>query len=249
MPRPETPEAPLGPPPAPPTAALPPHLAGEDELGLTETDPDWWRVDPSPFGGGMPGGLPGETVPGFTGGIELPEVRKPPPPAPRPSMEKEPRKKRPRARDEAEDEYDDDGVGDEDDELEDADGTEAYAGRGAAVRELLRSSGPMEVLAIAALLAGAVLGNLIAVVIGWLLPWGSRRLSRTEAKWATLGIPGVVATGALVWFWGRFTGRWGEPLTEKAFSAELTAAFPWVVRAAAVASVLFLIWRARRRLV
>ncbi|MEI5136773.1 hypothetical protein RB199_36905 [Streptomyces libani] len=50
-----------------PAVGLPPHLAGADELGDDGDAPDWWRVEPAPFG-------PGETVPGFVGGIEIPEM-------------------------------------------------------------------------------------------------------------------------------------------------------------------------------
>ncbi|WP_430739284.1 HAAS signaling domain-containing protein, partial [Streptomyces alboniger] len=50
----------------------PPHLAGSDELGPSGSEPDWWRLDSSPFGGA-------DTVPGFVGGVEIPEILKPPP--------------------------------------------------------------------------------------------------------------------------------------------------------------------------
>src|SRR5207302_4937075 len=50
----------------------PPHLASADELGGSAVQPDWWRVDSSPF-------ALGHSVPGFTGGVEIPELLKPPP--------------------------------------------------------------------------------------------------------------------------------------------------------------------------
>ncbi|MEV6106059.1 hypothetical protein AB0M28_15275 [Streptomyces sp. NPDC051940] len=226
VPRPRRePEAPVVPPP--PAGASPPHLAGEDELG--RPDHDWWRIEAGPFGGQSEPGPMSDIVPGFTGGIELPELLRPP-------VGEEPSAKK------AEDEAD----------AEDADDDEAEtpARRSPGLRPLgrvLRASGPLEVLAIAALLAGAVLGQVLAVLAGWLMAYGSRRLSRTEAKWAALGVPATVATLALVWLYGRVAGRWGEPLADDAFGDALTDALPWAVRTAAVASALFLLWRARRR--
>src|SRR5690606_26500479 len=68
------PAAPSGPDPVPPPAAVPssPHRAGADELGDSAAQPDWWRVDSSPFG-------VGDEVPGFVGGGEIPGLLKPPP--------------------------------------------------------------------------------------------------------------------------------------------------------------------------
>lgn len=50
----------------------PPHLASAQELGDSATQPDWWRVGSTPLG-------LGESVPGFVGGVEIPEILKPPP--------------------------------------------------------------------------------------------------------------------------------------------------------------------------
>lgn len=60
--------------------AAPPHLAPLHELGDGDAQPDWWRVG----GGGGPGGADlgfglGDSVPGFVGGVEIPELLKPPP--------------------------------------------------------------------------------------------------------------------------------------------------------------------------
>ncbi|MEV0965430.1 hypothetical protein AB0J25_23105 [Streptomyces sp. NPDC049910] len=108
---------------------------------------------------------------------------------------------------------------------------------------------PMLLFAATLLAVGAVLGSLVALAGGWFLAYATRTLSRAEAKWAVLGIPGLVATSAAVWIWGRVEGRWGDPVAPggEAMREALTGAWPWVVRGAAVASALFLLWRARRR--
>ncbi|MCF6523074.1 hypothetical protein [Streptomyces sp. JJ36] len=242
--------------PRPPAGASPPHLAGIDELGPDESDPDWWRVDPTPYGDGggrMAGRRPGsDLVPGFVGGIEIPEVLKPPP-------------------------------GDGEDAaagaaartgaaagavaggtavpVEKADeGTAAgKAGRRPSLGKLLRrragggagpaAGGIVELASAALLVTGAVMGSLIPLGLGWLGSWWSPRLSRNEAKWATLGMPGLTAAGGGVWLWGRGEGRWDPPLAEgeQALRAALEEAWPVALRVAAVASALFLLWRARRR--
>ncbi|BFO22551.1 hypothetical protein SHKM778_89390 [Streptomyces sp. KM77-8] len=51
--------------PSPSPSPSPPHRAGMDELGDSSTQPDWWRVDSSPFGAG-------DDVPGFVGGSRSP---------------------------------------------------------------------------------------------------------------------------------------------------------------------------------
>lgn len=106
---------------------------------------------------------------------------------------------------------------------------------------------PLLLLAAVLLVAGVVTGSWLPLAGGWLIAYSSRTLSRTEAKWAALGLPGVVAAGALAWVWGRMEGRWGEPIREGAMRDVLSETWPVVVRVAAVASALYLVWRARRR--
>ncbi|MCZ1008036.1 hypothetical protein O1L68_16290 [Streptomyces lydicus] len=78
------------------------------------------------------------------------------------------------------------------------------------------------------------------------LAYVSRRLSRAEARFAALGVPGTVVGGLVVWLWGRFDGRWGEPIAQGRLRQEMVDGLPGVVRVAAVASALFLVWRMRR---
>lgn len=245
-------------PSVPSRGASPVHLAGTDELTgpgtvpgqRTGGEPEWWRVDVPGFTADGPGPRPGAEptgafgvgaeVPGFTGGIELPEILKPPPPPgaadpkqpapdaapgaaekPRPNLLRRLVTRRRPAPAEA-----------------------APAAPAAAPRRVIA---PMVLLAALLLIAGAVSGSLIALALGWLVAYGGTRLlSRNEARLAALGLPGLVAGGALLWLWGRGTGRWGEPLPMDRFAEALSDTWPVVVRVAAVASAAYLLWRAAR---
>ncbi|MGP8299730.1 hypothetical protein ACTPOK_17740 [Streptomyces inhibens] len=241
-----------------PTAGLPPHLAGTDELGEASDAPDWWRVEPSPFGAG-------ETVPGFVGGIEIPEIWD------RPKDERPLSLKKDGDGAEAPEEEEEQGA----DDGEAAEGQRPLPGllrralarrRGAAADAPAEDEGAAEVeeeeaaapvplrawlspvltLAVLLLVAGAVLGSWFALAGGWALAYVSRRLTRAEAKFAALGVPGIVVGGLVVWLWGRFDGRWGEPIAQGRLGPELAAGLPVMARVAAVASALFLLWRMRR---
>ncbi|MFD4620478.1 hypothetical protein [Streptomyces sp. NPDC058475] len=208
-------------------APSPPHLASAHELGDSATQPDWWRVDSSPFG-------LGDSVPGFVGGVEIPELLKPPPrerpdggagPGAGPAAREAAPEKEPEVRAAA--------------ETDDA----------PARRRLPRLSGwtnPLLLLAAVLLVAGAVLGNWFALGLGWLIAYGSRRLTPAESKWAVLVLPGLAATAGIVWLWGRTNGRWGAPIAQGHMNDALTETWPWVVRGAAVASALYLVWRSQR---
>ncbi|MEU1125301.1 hypothetical protein ABZ371_17495 [Streptomyces sp. NPDC005899] len=217
-------------------SASAPHMAGLDARTPTGDGPEWWQTGTGPFGGG-----PGEldtTVPGFVGGLS-PELLRPPGP-PRPE-EEDPREVAEEA-----------GAGEE---------AAAPAPRRrsrlrprrrtpvAAVAEEAagpRFAHPLLLLAAALLVAGAVLGSWLALAGGWLLAYSSRRFSRAEAKWVALGLPGLVVAGAFVWLWGRTEGRWGTPIAEGALGDAIVELWPAVVRTAAVASAVYLVWRSRR---
>ncbi len=229
-----------------------PHMLGQDQQGAAGDATDWWRLEPGPFDEGT-------AVPGFFGGIEAPELlgRRPRPV----DMDKK----------DTEEEGAPEGAGGAKAEADEA-GSENGANTAARRRALrlvkLRRRKPAPVvaepavaapgprggfahplllLAAVLLVAGVVTGSWLPLAGGWLIAYSSRTLSRTEAKWAALGLPGVVAAGALVWVWGRMEGRWGEPIREGAMRDVLLEAWPVVVRVAAVASALYLVWRARRR--
>ncbi|MFE1844839.1 hypothetical protein [Streptomyces sp. NPDC059515] len=219
------PAAPSGPDPAPPPADVPssPHRAGADELGDSATQPDWWRVDSSPFG-------VGDEVPGFIGGVEIPELLKPPPDGTPPA----------------------DAGAEAETAAEPAAAAVPAAVETPARRRLWRPANgswnnPLLLLAAALLVAGAVLGTWLALLLGWLIAWASRRLTPAESKWAVVVIPGLALTAGLTWLWGRTAGRWGEPIAEGAMNEAVSETWPWVVRGAAVASALFLVWRSQRQ--
>ncbi|MCZ4605543.1 hypothetical protein O3S80_17660 [Streptomyces sp. Lzd4kr] len=214
--------------PAEPTAArddapAPPHLASTADLGDSAVQPDWWRVDSSPFG-------PGEDVPGFVGGIEIPEMLKRPP-----AKDETPKKPEPAEEPAA---------------LEKAEEDEPRGRRRFLRRPTLPSgrwSNPLLLIAAALLVAGAVLGNLLALLLGWLIAWGSRRLSDAETKWAVIILPALSLTAGVVWLWGRTNDRWGAPITEGHTNTAIAETWPWVLRGAALASALFIVWRSQKQ--
>ncbi|PWI45875.1 hypothetical protein [Streptomyces sp. ICBB 8177] len=202
--------------------------------------PEWWRV-PAPRSAARTNEILGG---GWTGGIFLSEF------------------------DDPGEEDDADGDGEDDEAVEAVAG--AAAGRRPFPRLRLRRRGaaapdpvarevagrrglpvgPLELLGALALLAGAVLGNGIALGAGWVLAYTSRGMSRRDAKFAALGAPGLVALGAVLWLWGRTEGRWGAPIAGGQLGAVISSDFPTLLRVAAVASALALLWRAsaaRRR--
>ncbi|MFD8233759.1 hypothetical protein ACFV20_18010 [Streptomyces sp. NPDC059696] len=211
--------------PAVPDGPAPPHLAAGHELGDSAVQPDWWRVDSGPFG-------VGDEVPGFVGGVELPDLLKPPGP-------RKPEPEEPAAGETAP------AVG----AAGPAD-TADVTGKGGR-RRLVRLpagnwSNPLLLIAAGCLVAGAVLGNWFVLLLGWLIAYASRRLSQAETKWAVVILPGLSVAGGLLWLWGRMNGRWGTPIAEGQMNAAVSETWPWVVRGAAVASALFLVWRSQR---
>ncbi|WP_407838561.1 hypothetical protein ACE1OC_22865 [Streptomyces sp. DSM 116496] len=217
--------------------AAPPHLAGLDELGAGERlEPDWWTVGP------------GSTVEGFAGGIEIPELLKPP------------NRRGSDADSDSSDSSDSDPQPDAPAEAS-AGGRRTLMGylrerrrrakaeAAAATAEAAPRAKPYAFLLLAgvALLAGAVSGYWLLLAAGWLLAYASRVLGPAERKWVVFGLPGVVFAGAVVWLWGRQNGRWGSPLADEALSGTFQDLLPWLARAAAVSSALYLLWRSRRR--
>lgn len=105
---------------------------------------------------------------------------------------------------------------------------------------------PVLLLAAALLVAGAAIGSLIPLGLGWLTAYLSRRLSRPQAKLAVLFIPGAFAAGMVVWIWGRDVGKWGAPIAEGQMGPAFQDAYPPTIRLAAVGTALYLLWRNRR---
>lgn len=227
VPRPRT----GAPPPATPSdVASPPHRAPAHELGDSRETPDWWLNDPTPLG-------IGEDVPGFVGGVEIPELLKPPPKRPQEKRDGETGR-----------EADDAAAGGSGEADEDE-----GAGRPRRRRiRLRRASGdarwtnPLLLIAAGLLVAGAALGNWVALILGWLIAYGSRRLTERETKFAVMWLPGLAVTAGLTWLWGRSEGRWGDPIAEGRMNDAVAQTWPWVIRGAAVATALFLVWRSRK---
>ncbi|MFE6458325.1 hypothetical protein ACFVP0_12775 [Streptomyces cinereoruber] len=191
-------------------------------------EPDWWRTEDAADG-----------IPGFVGGVERPDLFRPPAP--------------------------------EEDE-EEAEGGAPASGKRRLLARLLRPrkaaqvpepgpapeaeapprprlGSPFVLLAALLLLGGAVFGSLLALAAGWLLAYASRRLTPGEVKGAVLVIPGLAAGSGTLWLWGRVQGRWGDPVAPggDAMGAAVAETWPWVLRGAAIASALFLLWRSRKR--
>ncbi|MEU1320870.1 hypothetical protein [Streptomyces tibetensis] len=211
--------------PAPSDGAAPPHLAAGHVLGDSALQPDWWRVESGPFG-------VGDEVPGFVGGVELPDLLKPP-------AQRKAQQERPDAGETA--------PAVEATEVADAADVTGKGGRRRLVRLPAGNwSNPLLLIAAGLLVAGAVLGNWFVLLLGWLIAYASRRLTQAETKWAVVILPGLSLAGGLVWLWGRMNGRWGTPIAEGHMNAAVSETWPWVVRGAAVASALFLVWRSQR---
>ncbi|MGA5417187.1 hypothetical protein [Streptomyces pseudogriseolus] len=202
--------------PAPENVPAPPHRAGSDELGDSAGQPDWWRVDSGPFG-------VGDEVPGFVGGVEIPELLKQPQ-----QKERSPESPAPEA-------------------TETTDAAPAPTRRRLLRLPSRRWSNPLLLIAAASLVVGAVLGNWFALILGWLIAYASRRLTPGEVKAAVMVLPGLSLVGGIVWLWGRTTGRWGTPIAEGQLNAALTETWPWIIRTAALTSALFLTWRSQRQ--
>ncbi|MGW1781592.1 hypothetical protein ACWCQQ_20955 [Streptomyces sp. NPDC002143] len=226
------------PPPAaaPSDAASPPHRAPAHELGDSRESPDWWLHEPIPFG-------PGEDVHGFVGGVEIPDLLKPPP------------RRRP------EEDEEEAGDGEEDADSVVAGGADAGDEEEGRPRRRLRLrwgsgesggegrgwSNPLLLLAAGCLVFGAVFGNWYGLILGWLIAYASRRLTERETKLAVMWLPGLSLTAGLVWLWGRSDGRWGDPIAEGQMNDAVAQTWPWVIRGAAVASALFLVWRSQKQ--
>jgi len=220
VPRPRPTKA--APEPEPDNSASPPHLASAAELGDSVLQPDWWRVEGNGF-------ALGDSVPGFTGGVEIPELLKPPPPKELPkALQKEPEPVAAPVVEQA---------------------PEAPARRRRVVPRLPTGgwSNPLLLIAAALLVVGAVLGNWFALLLGWLIAYASRRLTDAETKWAVIGMPTAAVVAGIVWLWGRNDGRWGTPVAQGHMNDAISQTWPWVVRGAAVASALFLVWRSQRQ--
>ncbi|WNI16002.1 hypothetical protein [Actinacidiphila sp. ITFR-21] len=227
------------PPPAPtepPDGRHGPYV--KPQAGPADADPDWWRVPPPGAGrpragdelAGLPGMTGGVTIPLDDGGLlkdgPQPLRGRPAPVPPAEAAPAESAEEAPAA-------------------------AAATPGRwwprlsGRKDTPARRWGSPALLLAAALLVAGAVLGSLIPMGLGWLLGYLSRALSRSQAKFGILGIPGAAGAGLLVWLWGRDAGKWSTPIAEGQVGHAALDALPATIRIAAIGSALYLLWRAR----
>ncbi|MCQ4046282.1 hypothetical protein ACFOSC_26880 [Streptantibioticus rubrisoli] len=193
---------------------------------------EWWRMPPDAQraeGGGIRGPSTNEVLAGWSGGL-LPPEPDDEPAAPAEEVEPDtaeaaaPRRRfRFRLR------------------------RAAASGAGDAAARRRLPVGPLELLAALALVAGVVLGNWLALGAGWLLAYSTHGIARREAKFAALGVPGLVVLGEFGWLWGRTDGRWGAPLSADRLGQAITADFPVTVKVAALGTAAFLLWRSARR--
>ncbi|MEU2548368.1 hypothetical protein ABZ618_23500 [Streptomyces roseolus] len=201
---------------------------------------------PDPDVPGFPGGGAGALdpgVPGFFGGIEAPELFRPPEPEAEGAEEERGEEAAPGSR------------------VRRAAGwllgrrrrpheqaPDAAPEEEAAPARARGFARPFLLLAAVLLIAGAAFGWLIALALGWLLAYGSRRLSPGQVKTAVFVLPGLAAAGGVAWLWGRVEGRWGEAVATggDGMGQALAETWPWTLRAAALASAAYLLLRARR---
>ncbi|WP_128381146.1 HAAS signaling domain-containing protein [Streptomyces cavernae] len=249
LPRPRTAEAADAPPA--PREPSPPHLASTEELG-SGGRPDWWRVEGGPFG-------PMDGVPGFVGGVEIPELLEPPPAteaetdagAGTQKTDAAAGKGTAKAKEKTKKEKTKKGKGGAG--AEPVPVVEGVAAAPEKRRRLLGPSGaggwsnPLLLLAAALLVGGAVMGNLLPLALGWIIAWASRRLTPAESKWAVVVLPGLALAAGMAWLWGRSTERWGEPITQGHMGDAIAETWPWVIRGAAALSAVYLVWRSQRR--
>lgn len=223
-----TPAAPADPAPAVSREPSPPHLASTEELG-SGAQTDWWRVESSPFG-------TTQGVPGFVGGVEIPELMKPP------ALLEKPQRDAGAAKDAEE--------GSAVEGEAEVEGAKAAAEPKRSRRLLGRPPGgwsnPLLLLAAVLLVGGAVMGSLLPLALGWIIAWASRRLTPAESKWAVVILPGLALAAGTVWLWGRSAGRWGDPIAQGQVSDAITATWPWALRGAAALSAAYLVWRSQR---
>ncbi|WP_329020568.1 hypothetical protein [Streptomyces sp. NBC_00690] len=223
-----------------PDGGLPPYEAEPGEFGYVDPGPDvdWWRIESTPFG-------VGEQVPGFTGGVEIPEILKPPP-------------------------EEEEAGATEEDEAAEAEARKGWlrwvpvprslaklrrrpvaavvepAAGAAGLATGPRFGSPLLLVAAVALLGGALAGSLLALGLGWLLVWASRKLTTAQKKVAVFVLPGAALTSGLVWLWGRSAGRWGGAVPPDGMRDAMVETWPWMLKGAAIASALYLVWRARK---
>jgi hypothetical protein len=104
-----------------------------------------------------------------------------------------------------------------------------------------------EVFAIAMMAIGAIVASTAVVVLGYLVVFTAAAWSLKERRVATFYLPGGTALGFGIAMWMRANGHLGTDLTRDQGWDRLGEQVPVMIRVAAVAASLYLLWRLNRR--
>ncbi|WP_406285575.1 hypothetical protein [Embleya sp. NBC_00896] len=104
-----------------------------------------------------------------------------------------------------------------------------------------------EVFAIALMAVGAITASTVVVLLGVLVVFTAGAWSLKERRFAAFYIPGGMALAFAIGMWLRATGNMGTDLTRDQAWDRYGELLPAMVRVAAVAVSLYLLWRLNRR--
>ncbi|MYW03538.1 hypothetical protein, partial [Streptomyces sp. SID3343] len=104
-----------------------------------------------------------------------------------------------------------------------------------------------EVFAIAMMAIGAIVASTVVVVLGYFVVFTAAAWSLKERRVAAFYLPGATALGFGIAMWMRAHGHMGTDLTSDQAWDRLGELLPAMVRVAAIAASLYLLWRLNRR--
>jgi len=104
-----------------------------------------------------------------------------------------------------------------------------------------------EVFAIALIVIGAIVASTVVVVLGYLVVFTAGAWTLKERKISAFYVPGATAVAFAIGMWMRATGHLGADLTRDQAWDRYGELLPAMVRVAAVAGSLYLLWRLNKR--
>ncbi|MGC0422406.1 hypothetical protein [Embleya sp. AB8] len=104
-----------------------------------------------------------------------------------------------------------------------------------------------EVFAIALMAVGAIFASTVLVLLGYLVVFTAGAWSLKERRLAAFYLPGTTALVFAVGMWLRATGHLGSRLTRDEAWHRFGDLLPGMIRVAAIAASLYLLWRLNRR--
>lgn len=116
-----------------------------------------------------------------------------------------------------------------------------FGGRGA-LRTQVR-----EVFAITLIVIGAIVASTVVVVLGYLVVFTAGAWTLKERKISAFYVPGTTAVAFAIGMWMRATGHLGVDLTRDQAWDRYGELLPAMIRVAAVAGSLYLLWRLNKR--